>query len=125
MDDEAYRRCGNQTLVIKINNDANYVNSVRKCVKMRFFYESLKIFRFLVFLSCELEFLKQLVLQYNLYSNTAKNTVISRNFLVWKFCRKVEFPQSFGRIARSYTETVPFCKMATPGNQVKLRYFSQ
>ena len=28
-------------------------------------------------------------------SNTAKNTVISRNFLVWKFCGKKQCPQSF------------------------------
>ena len=26
----------------------------------------------------------------------AKNTVISSNFLVWKFCRKTQFPYSFG-----------------------------
>ena len=30
-------------------------------------------------------------------TNTAKNTVISPNFLVWKFCEKAQFPQSFGR----------------------------
>ena len=29
------------------------------------------------------------------------------------------------QIARNYAETVPFRKMSTPGNQVKLRYFSQ
>ena len=28
-------------------------------------------------------------------------------------------------IARSYAETVPFRKIFTPGNQVKLRYFFQ
>ena len=28
---------------------------------------------------------------------TAKNTVISPNFLVWKFCGKAQFPHSFGR----------------------------
>ena len=27
---------------------------------------------------------------------TAKNTVILPNFLVWKFCGKAQFPQSFG-----------------------------
>ena len=29
---------------------------------------------------------------------TAKNTVVSPNFLVWKFCGKAQFPCSFGRI---------------------------
>ena len=28
-------------------------------------------------------------------------------------------------IGGSYAETVPFHKISTPGNQVKLRYFSQ
>ena len=56
--------------------------------------------------------------------STAKNTVISPDFLVWKFCRKAQFPHSFGRIARNYMEIVPFRKISTPGNQVILRYFS-
>ena len=34
-----------------------------------------------------------------------KNTVISPNFLVWTFCGKAQFPQSFGR-RRNYAETV-------------------
>ena len=29
--------------------------------------------------------------------NTAKNTVISIDFLVWKVCGKPQFPHSFGR----------------------------
>ena len=57
-------------------------------------------------------------------SCTAENTVILPNFLVWKFCGKAEFPHSFGQFARNYAETVPFHKISTPGNQVKLRYFS-
>ena len=57
------------------------------------------------------------------FSYTAKNTVISSDFLVWKFCGKAQFPHSFGQIARNYVETVPFRKISTPGNQVKLRYF--
>ena len=56
---------------------------------------------------------------------TAKNTVISPDFLVWKFCGKAQFPHNFGRFARNYAETVPLRKIPTPGNQVKLRYFSQ
>ena len=48
--------------------------------------------------------------------NTAKNTIISPNFLVWKFCGKAQFPYNFGWIARSYTETVPFHKISTPGH---------
>ena len=31
-----------------------------------------------------------------------------RNFLVQKFCRKGQFPQSFGQIARNSTETMHF-----------------
>ena len=57
--------------------------------------------------------------------NIAKNTVISPDFLVWKFCGKAQFPHSFGRIAQNYAETVSLHKISTPGNQVKLRYFSQ
>ena len=38
---------------------------------------------------------------------------------------KAQFPHSFGRIARNYAETMTFRKISTPGNQVKLRYFSQ
>ena len=56
---------------------------------------------------------------------TAKNTVVSPNFLVWKFCRKAQFLHSIGRIARNYAEIVPFCKISTPGNQVILQYFLQ
>ena len=40
-----------------------------------------------------------------------KNTVISPNFLLWKLCKKAQFPRSFGRIARNYAETVPFHKV--------------
>ena len=35
-----------------------------------------------------------------------KNTVISPNFLVWKFRGKAQFLHNFGRIARNYAETV-------------------
>ena len=38
------------------------------------------------------------------------------NFLVWKFCGKVQFPHSFGEIARNYAETVPFHKISMPRN---------
>ena len=34
----------------------------------------------------------------NISGNTAKYTAISSNFLVWKFCGKVQFWHSFGRI---------------------------
>ena len=51
---------------------------------------------------------------------TAKNTVILLDFLVWKFQGKPQFPYSF---ARNYAETVPFRKISTPGNQVKIRVF--
>ena len=54
---------------------------------------------------------------------SSKNTVISPDFQVWKFCGRAQFPYSFGWFARNYVETVPFCKISTPRNQVKLRYF--
>ena len=47
-------------------------------------------------------------------TNTAKNSVISPNFLVWKFCGKTQFLHGFGRIARNYAETVPFHKISIP-----------
>ena len=43
-------------------------------------------------------------------------TVISANFLVWKFCGKVQFLHSFGQIAQNYAETVPFHKISTSEN---------
>ena len=36
---------------------------------------------------------------------TAKNTVILPNFLVWKFCRKAQFPHNIWRFAWNYAET--------------------
>ena len=55
----------------------------------------------------------------------AKNTVISPNFMVWKFCGRSQFPHSFERIVRNYEETVPFHKSSASWNYVKLRYFSE
>ena len=69
--------------------------------------------------------IQSLSLKKGLESFTAKNTVISSDYLVWTFCGKAQFPHSFRQIARKYAENVPFCKTSTPGNQVKLRYFSQ
>ena len=45
-----------------------------------------------------------------------KNTVISPNFLEWKFCGKAQFPHSFGQFARNYAETVPSQKIFTQEN---------
>ena len=39
---------------------------------------------------------------------TAKNTIMSPNFLVWEFCGKAQFPHSFGQMTRNYVETMPF-----------------
>ena len=50
------------------------------------------------------------------YGYTAKNTLISPNILVWKFCGKVQFPHSSGWFAENYAETAPFHKISTPGN---------
>ena len=43
-------------------------------------------------------------------TKTAKVTVNSPNFLVWKFCGKAQVPHSLGRFARNYAEIVPFHK---------------
>ena len=40
--------------------------------------------------------------------DTEKNTVISPNFLVCKFCGKAQFPHSFGRFAMLFTKNLPF-----------------
>ena len=48
--------------------------------------------------------------------NTAQNTSISLNFLMWRFCGKVQFLHSFGQIAQYYVETVFFHKISIPGN---------
>ena len=42
---------------------------------------------------------------------TAKNTPISPNFLVRKFCGKAQLSHSFGRIAQHYAETVPLMRI--------------
>ena len=52
----------------------------------------------------------------NHLSDTAKNPVISSNFLMWKFCGKAQFLHSFGRIAQNYADTVPIHKIPTPEN---------
>ena len=52
---------------------------------------------------------------------TAKNNVISPDFLVRKFCGKAQLQSESPETA----ETVHFGEISTPGNQVKLRYFSQ
>ena len=44
--------------------------------------------------------------------NTAKNTVISFNFLVWKFCEKEQFTQSFGRWGIFRSERWHFTKLS-------------
>ena len=47
---------------------------------------------------------------------TAANTVISPNFVAWKFCGKEQFLHSFGRFPQNYAETVPFHKISIPKN---------
>ena len=56
---------------------------------------------------------------------TVQNTVISPKFLVRKFCGTAQFPQSFWQIVWNYVESVPIHKISTPGNSVKLWYFTQ
>ena len=51
---------------------------------------------------------------------TAKNTVIIPNFLVWEFCEKAQFTNSFGRIAQNYAEIVSFHKF--PHQEIRWNY---
>ena len=43
---------------------------------------------------------------------TAKNTVISPDFLVWKVCGKAQFPHSFGRFALLIDRILSFLEVA-------------
>ena len=52
----------------------------------------------------------------NSHGMTYRNSL---NVLVWKFCGKTQFPQSFGRLTRNSAETVPFHKVFTPWNKVR------
>ena len=47
------------------------------------------------------------IFQYTNFLNfiTAENTVISTNFLVWKFCGKAQFWHSFGKMVKR-TQTI-------------------
>ena len=47
----------------------------------------------------------------NSETDTAKNTVISPNFLVWKYCGKVQSPHSFGRIACAFSQNLHIRKL--------------
>ena len=39
--------------------------------------------------------------------------------MMWKFCGKAQFPQSFGQVVQNSTETVRFHKISTPRNLLK------
>ena len=45
-----------------------------------------------------LNFLLQIVNRRSGYPDTTKSTIISPDFLVWKFCGKTQFPHSFEKI---------------------------
>ena len=49
-------------------------------------------------------------------ANTARNTIITPNFLVWRFCGMAQFLHNIRPIARNYAETVPFLKISTTKN---------
>ena len=53
--------------------------------------------------------------------DTTKNTIISPNFLVWKFYGKAQFPQ-FPQLLY-ISETIHFHKTSEPRNKMKLWYF--
>ena len=60
-------------------------------------------------------FISETILTRGLVSGiTAQNTENSPNFLVWKLCGKGQFSQSFGRFARTSTETEPFHNISKP-----------
>ena len=43
---------------------------------------------------------------------------------MWKFCGKVQFPQSFVQLAGFSTKTAPLHKISSSGNWVKFRFFT-
>ena len=47
---------------------------------------------------------------------TRKNTVVSPNLLVLKYCGKAQFLHKFGRFACLCAKTVPFYKVFIPRN---------
>ena len=53
---------------------------------------------------------ESLLLPNNCKMFTTKNTVISPDFLVFKFCGKAQFPYRFGRIVRNYTDLLRIIK---------------
>ena len=57
---------------------------------------------------------------YKKKKNTEKVTVVSSNFLVWKFCGKAQFPYSFGRFAQNYAETCLSTKF--PHQEIRWNY---
>ena len=57
-----------------------------------------------------------------LFARTTKNTIISPNFLVWKFCGKAQFAPSFVQFVQNYAETAPFHKTATKFHCIRWNY---
>ena len=60
--------------------------------------------------------LSQILLDPSLNTFAAENTIISPNFLAWKFCEKAQFPHSFGQFAQNCAKTVTFHKTSMPRN---------
>ena len=54
------------------------------------------------------------------WSDGSGDDVVSANFLVWKFCGKVQFLHNFGRFTQNYAETVPFHKI--PHHEIRWNY---
>ena len=53
-------------------------------------------------------------------TNTAKNTVITPDFLVWKLCGKAQFPHSFRRFAHNYAKLCLSAKF--PHQEIRWNY---
>ena len=116
----------------KNNQGADLVKSRSCSLKTRIVWSSrLKIFfvrkfenTVLAFLTCMIHrvvFWKLKVLVKSqpvkwIFINTVKNTIISPNFLVWKFCWKAEFPHSFRRLSETIRKLCLSTKISTPGN---------
>ena len=90
-----------------------YFKRFTRCYPRWKLFSSLKNFR--VFFCDDISPIPESRMANSSLSNTVKNTAISPNFLVWKFCGKAQFLQSFGRFARNYGETVPFHKILLSG----------
>ena len=101
-------------LFVKIQFEYDVFNSIFFFFFVFFVFLNVNIkFRSLLFLKCQCSIYYVFLVietccqawfffadQRKSVGDTVKNTIISPNFLVWKFCGKAQFPHSFGRMRK-------------------------